>query len=497
MRILMVASEAFPLAKTGGLADVTSALARSLARRGHDVRLMLPAYRGVAKLARAQTMLQLGDPLAVGTTQLLRGRLPDDDAVEVWLVDNPALYDRPGDPYLDPSGHDWPDNHLRFALLARAAAMVTIAGVALGWAPQVVHAHDWQAGLVPAYLHWWGGPRPATVFTIHNLHFAGRFAPHLCSAVALPPHAYSMHGVELYGSLSFLKAGLYYSDRLTTVSPEYAKEIQTPLGGEGLQGLLSARSPDLTGILNGIDVEQWSPATDPHLAARYQASTLGEKAASKAALQTELGLRVDPEAPLLGSVGRLTWQKGVDLMLGALPVLLEQGGQLAMLGSGEPALESAVKQAAQQHPGRVAFAHGYDEPLSHRIIAGSDIFAVPSRFEPCGLTQMYAMRYGTVPIVRRTGGLADTVRDASAKQGEGFVFEQASGAAFGAALQRALDAFGHAERWRELQLRGMGRDFGWARSAAAYESLYEQARSREAQEKNPGDEQRQTRAAPA
>jgi starch synthase len=474
VRILMVASEAFPLAKTGGLADVTGALSSALVRRGHDVRLLMPAYRGVARAAEAKPMLELGDPLGVGETRLSQGRLLDD--VPVWLVENPNLYDRPGSPYLDPSGHDWPDNHLRFALLGRVAALLSIAGAPLGWTPDVVHAHDWQAGLAPAYLHWWGGPRPGTVFTIHNLHFAGRFPPEARAAVALPPQAYSIHGVELYGSFSFLKAGLYYGDRLTTVSPRYAQEIQTPLGGEGLHGLLGARSPDLTGILNGIDEQQWNPAVDPHLARPYDARTLEHKAASKAALQAEVGLRVDPEAPLLGSVGRLTWQKGVDLMLSTLPLLLERGGQLVVLGSGEPALETAVRRAAEQHPGRVAYRHGYDEPLSHQIIAGSDMFAVPSRFEPCGLTQMYAMAYGTVPIVRRTGGLADTVHDAAQPGGEGFVFEAPSGRAFAGALSRALEAWSERPRWRAIARAGMQRDFGWDRAAVAYEGVYQQAR---------------------
>jgi starch synthase len=496
VRILMVASEAFPLAKTGGLADVTSALAGALTRRGHEVRLMLPAYRGVARAADATPELELGDPLGAGPTRLLRGRLPGEE-VDLWLVDNPSLYDRPGDPYLDASGQDWPDNHLRFALLGRVAALVSIAGAPLGWAPQIVHAHDWQAGLVPAYLHWWGGARPATVFTIHNLHFSGRFDPELCAAVGLPSQAYAMHGVELYGSLSFLKAGLYYGDKLTTVSPRYAAEIQTPLGGEGLHGLLGARSPDLMGILNGIDVEQWHPAKDAHLVERYDARSLDRKASCKAALQAEVGLQVDPRAPLLGSVGRLTWQKGVDLMLSALPALLERGGQLVVLGSGEPALESAVRHASRLHPGRVAYRHGYDESLSHRIIAGSDIFAVPSRFEPCGLTQMYAMTYGTVPLVRSTGGLADTVADATRPDGTGFVFSEPSNAAFKAALARALDTLGQPSTWRRLQVEGMRRDFGWGHSASAYEALYQSARrSSEAQQDHPRDEKQQARATP-
>lgn len=469
----MVSSEAFPLVKTGGLADVCGALARTLAERGHDVRLMLPAYRGVPRLANAEPALSLGDPLGTGPTALLRGRLPDTD-VEVWLVDNPGLFDRPGGPYLDATGSDWPDNDQRFALLGRAAAIVAIAGNALGWSPQVVHAHDWQAGLVPAHLAWWGGQHPPTVFTVHNLHFAGRFAPKALPALGLPPQAFSMYGLELYGSISFLKAGLYYADRLTTVSPRYAEEIQTPLGGEGLHGLLSARRAHLHGILNGIDRAQWNPRTDPHLVARYGTEDLSTKAENKSALQAELGLNADPAAALLGLVGRLTWQKGIDLVLEALPFVLRRGGQLAVLGSGEAALEAALREAATRFPGRVAFRQGYDEPLSHRMIAGSDIFLVPSRFEPCGLTQMYAMSYGTPPLVRRTGGLADTVHDARADlEGEGFVFVDPSTPALVATLERALDAFADGQRWRGIQRCGMRRDFGWDHSAARYEALYD------------------------
>jgi starch synthase len=396
--------------------------------------------------------------------------------VTVWLVDAPALYDRDGGPYLDAAGSDWPDNHLRFGLLGRVAAQLMHLGPGLSWTPELIHCHDWQAGLCPAYLAWWGVPSARTLFTIHNLHFHGRFDPGALGAVGLPAASYAVDGVELYGAASFLKAGLFYADRLTTVSPTYAAQIQTPAGGEGLHGLLQARSADLTGILNGIDDALWDPGRDPHLPARYGAEALSGKATTKAALQAELGLPVDAAAPLVGSVGRLTAQKGIDLLLGAAPTLLEGGGQLAVLGSGDPPLHHALTYAASANPERIAFVEGYNEALSHRLVAGSDALVVPSRFEPCGLTQMYALRYGTVPIVRATGGLADTVidDDATGGNGTGFCFAKPTSQDLALALAGALAAFANPARWRALQRRGMALDFGWSSSARDYRALYDQ-----------------------
>ena len=474
MRILQVASEAFGLAKTGGLADVVSGLSQALVTDGEQCRIVMPAYRGCASAAGARPLCELGDPLGAGPTRVLSGQLPGTQ-VEVWLVDCPALFDRDGGPYVDAAGHDWPDNDLRFGLLSRVAAQLTMLGPTIGFEPDVVHCHDWQAGLAPAHLAWWGGRRPATVFTIHNLHFHGRFSASRLPAVGLPQAAFGVHGVELHGDASFLKAGLYYSDRLTTVSPTYALEIQTPMGGEGLHGLLSSRAPDLAGILNGIDERVWDPRHDEHIPRTYDASSLSNKRAVKAALQSEVGLAVDDGVPLLGWVGRLTGQKGVDLLLGALPALLSGGGQLVAIGSGEAPLQHALRFAAEANPGRIAFVQGYDEPLSHRIIAGADMLAVPSRFEPCGLTQMYAMRYGTIPIVRRTGGLHDTVIDAQAPGGTGFTFAEPTSAALDSALARALAAFTDPGGWSALQRRGMRRGFGWSQSSAAYRALYRAA----------------------
>ncbi|MCA9707323.1 MAG: glycogen synthase GlgA [Myxococcales bacterium] len=473
MRVLMVASELFPLVKTGGLADVVGALPEALAARGHDVRVLVPGYRGVLEAAEdRRPPVPLGDPLGVGWTELCPATLPGTDT-RIYVLRCPAPYHRDGGPYLDPHGRDWSDNHLRFALLSRAATIIAVAGAALGWAPQVVHAHDWQAGLVAAYLQLWGGRRPATVLTVHNLGFAGRFHPALVSAVGLPHAMYSLYGAELFGALSFLKAGLFYSDRLTTVSPTYAREIQTPEHGEGLQGLLSTRSSHLHGIINGIDERVWNPATDPALPAHYDAHDASGKREVKRALQRQLGLREDPRVPMFGLVSRLTGQKGIDLLLGNLHMVVESGAQLVVLGSGAAAFELALSEAMRHHPRQIAYRRGYDEPLSHRIMASADFVLVPSRFEPCGLTQMYAQRYGALPIVRETGGLADTVLDSWAypDHGTGFSFRDPTNWALGNAMWRGLQAYG-TPRFAQLQQRAMHRDFGWAPSAAAYEQVY-------------------------
>ncbi len=473
MRILHVASEATGLVKTGGLADVAAGLARAQRDAGDDVRLLLPAYRGCAQLADATVRHALGDPLSGGPTRLLEGRLPGSD-VPVWLVDAPTLYDRDGGPYLDAQGKDYADNPLRFALLGRVAALLSTAGPALGWAPEVVHAHDWQASLAPATLHWWGGARPGTVTTVHNLSFQGRFSPDVVATVGLPAAAYALEGAEAYGTFSFLKAGLFYADRITTVSPTYAREIQSEAGGEGLHGLLQRRSDRLHGLLNGIDEAVWDPQTDPALHATYGPHNLGPRAANKKALQQRFGLEEDSDVPLVGLVSRLSDQKGVDLLLAAMPRLLRSPLQLVVLGSGEPGLESALRELARQHPRRVGLNIGYDEALSHQVIAGSDLFAVPSRFEPCGLTQMYAMRYGALPVVRRTGGLADTVTDISAG-GCGFTFDAIDANALREAMQRALEVYEDRARWTALQQQAMQRHFGWSTAARGYRDVYSAA----------------------
>ena len=477
MRILLVASEAFPIVKTGGLADVVGALPRGLAAHGVTARLLLPAYRGTAERVAVDRTgsIALGDLLGVGHASLLPFEHAD-AGLRGWLLECPALFDRPGGPYLDERGHDHHDNHLRFGLLSRTAALLATLEGLTGFAVDVVHSHDWQAGLVSAYFEAFGGRRPSTVFTAHNLHFAGRFDASVLPEVGLPASMQRVDGVELWGSMSFLKAGLFFADRITTFSPTYAREIQTEAGGEGLHGLLHTRREALSGILNGIDDQAWNPARDAALAQTYDAgdSLLAGKAACKADLQRQLGLDLTPAAPMVGMVGRLTGQKGVDLLLSALPQLLSTGGQLAVLGSGEPALQLALHSAAAHHPGRVAFVQGYDEALSHRLIAGVDLLAVPSRFEPCGLTQMYAQRYGTPPIVRRTGGLADTVLDADAHPdaGTGFSFEAPSTDSLLDALMRAVSCYRDRPRLQAVQRRAMSLTRGWTKAAKPYAELY-------------------------
>ena len=478
MRVLSVAAELYPLIKTGGLADVTGALPRALAPLGIEMRSLLPAYpAALAALAKAG-----GDPgRIVAELPGLPGgpgriRLAEHRGLAVYLLDVPALFDRPGNPYTGPDGADWPDNGTRFAALAWAGAALA-RGADPDWRPAVVHAHDWQAGLLPAYLELSAGPRPRTVMTVHNLAFQGQFPPALVEPLGLPASAFTTAGLEYYGSLGFLKAGLYYADALTTVSPTYALEIQTAAHGMGLDGLLRARSAALSGIVNGIDETVWNPAADPHLVAGYDAATLERKALNKRALQERLGLIPDPEALLACVVSRLTHQKGMDLLLEAAPTLLEGGGQLAVLGSGEPGIEAAYAGLAAAEPGKVACVFAYDEPLSHLLQGGSDVILVPSRFEPCGLTQLYGLRYGTLPIVARTGGLADTVIDANHAAlamgvATGFQVVPTTAEALRQAFFRVHQLFGEPATWRVMQEAAMRQPVVWQVSAERYAALY-------------------------
>jgi starch synthase len=467
-RVLFVTSEMYPLATTGGLGDVSAALPPALRDLSVDVRVLMPAYRSaVDRVEKKGKAISLGSPGGLGEAALIPAQVPGSD-VPIWLVDCPAFFDRPGGPYGDEQGRDWPDNLTRFALLSHAAALLTNVDSPIRWMPHLVHANDWQTGLVPALLATRHEGRPSTVFSVHNLSFLGLFPSKMFSLLGLPAHVFSVHGMEFYGDVSLMKAGVYYGDRLTTVSPTYAREIQTPYFGCGLEGLLAGRAEHLRGILNGVDYSRWDPASDPHIAARYSAEALDGKRACKAALQRELGLEVRDDAFLLGSVSRLTSQKGVDLLLAALPAILDRTTQIALLGSGDKAMERGFAAAAKKFPGRVGLRIGYDEPLAHRIEAGADTFVMPSRFEPCGLNQMYSLRYGTPPIVHRVGGLADTVEDGVT----GFVFNEPRVAALIGGVKRAAAAFAKREVWRPMQLRGMAKDFGWPRAAKEYLEVY-------------------------
>ena len=470
MKILFVASEAYPYIKTGGLGDVCGSLPPALEALGCEVQLLLPGYRDA--LARAGTLkviARLDLPRLPAPATLREGRLSE-SRVPVWFVDFPPAYDRAGNPYHDAYGNPWPDNAARFVLFARAACALALGQTSLRWRPDIVHCHDWQTGLVPALLS--REPRrPMTIFTIHNLAYQGLFARETLTALGLPESLWSSEALEFHGQLAFIKGGLAFADWVTTVSPTYAREIQTPEQGHGLDGLLRHRAQRLVGILNGIDEKTWNPARDTYLAAKYSVPHPTGKGRNKAALRRELGLTPKANTMLVGMVGRLVYQKGVDLLVAALPQLMQQGMQLALLGTGEAGLEQALRKAAARYPGQYAAILNYDEPLAHRIIAGADAFLMPSRFEPCGLSQLYALRYGTVPIVRRIGGLADTVSDTTT----GIVFDAADSQALADAVVRACAIYRERPAWRKLMVAGMRQDYSWQHSAQEYLRLYREA----------------------
>jgi starch synthase len=476
MRILHVASEIFPLVKTGGLADVVAALPRALVKRGIDTRVLLPGLPGILDgMDALETVTRIGPVFGAATVTLLSGRMPD-SGLPTYVVDAPFLYRRAGNPYVGPDGQDWSDNHRRFALLAWTGAHLASGELDERWAPELLHAHDWHAGLVPAYLAQNPALDTSTVFTVHNLAFRGIFPLDAHEDLGLPARKLTPLGIEFHGKLSYMKAGLVYSDRITTVSPTYAREICTPEFGCGLEGVLRHRGSDLSGILNGVDYEIWSP-DDASTAARYGAADLAGKLVCKRALQAEFGLSPQAAGPLFGVVSRLTSQKGMDLLLAALPELLREGAQLAVLGSGDGDLEAGFRYAAAANPDNVAVHIGYDEAMSHRFMAGADALLVPSRFEPCGLTQLYALRYGTLPLVRAVGGLADTVVDASpdnlhADRATGFVFNEANRHALGVRIREACVLFRDQGAWQKIQRRAMAQDYSWDDAAAHYEALY-------------------------
>jgi starch synthase len=473
IRVLAAASEVFPLVKTGGLADVTGALPGALAKHDVEMRTLLPGYPSVmAALGETEPVLQMPD-LFGGPAQVLAAKT---SGLDLLVLDAPHLYDRPGNIYAAPNAWDWPDNPQRFGALSRVTADIGL-GAIPGWVPDAVHCHDWQTGLAPAYLHYAGTRRPRTIMTIHNLAFTGQFPLGLRALLGLPEDSLTPDGVEFYQAIGFMKAGLRFADAITTVSPTYALEIQTPALGCGYDGLLRTRRNALHGILNGVDEDVWDPWTDPHLVGRYRRGHLRKRPRNKAALQESLGLTTDPDTLLFGIISRLTDQKGMDLVLNALPTLLGLGAQLALVGNGDRPLEDGFRAAAAAHPGQVAAAIGYDEGLAHRTQAGVDALLVPSRFEPCGLTQLCALRYGALPVVSRAGGLADTVIDANAAAlmagvATGIVFGPAEQPALEAGIQRTAALWDTPKAWRAVQSNGMAADVGWVRSAKLYSALY-------------------------
>ncbi len=477
LRVLSVASEVFPLIKTGGLADVAGALPGALATQGVQVRTLLPGYPQVIAALEGGESVHKWRSLFGGSARLLSGTAK---ALDLLVLDAPHLFNRPGNPYVDATGKDWPDNAERFAALAFVAAEVG-RGLLGGYWPDIVHAHDWQAGLVPAYLRYGkaskNARKPPCVITVHNIAFQGQFPAALLEKLNLSADAFTMEGVEYYGQIGFLKAGLALADHITTVSPTYAVEIQGNEFGMGLDGLLRHRAQSLTGILNGIDTHTWDPASDTQLVARYDEKKLEARKRNKAAIRKAFNLTADESGPLITVASRLAWQKGMDILLAALPRLLGEGAQLVLLGAGDAALQTEFTAAAARDRGKLGIVLGYNEGLSHLLQGGADAILIPSRFEPCGLTQLYGLRYGTVPIVARVGGLADTIIDANdaalaAGVATGFQFAPVTADALATAVARAVRIYRDPPAWRAMQMRGMATDVSWRRPAMQYAALY-------------------------
>ncbi|WP_223246928.1 glycogen synthase GlgA [Sulfuriferula thiophila] len=483
IRVLFAASEVYPLVKTGGLGDVGYSLPHALHRAGADVRLVLPAYRTV--LAQVENIRILGWLEVRGakrthSVRILEVRHPD-FAFPLWLVDCQVLFDRPGNPYVRADGQDWPDNAERFTVFARAVTDLARDVLGIHWQADVVHANDWQTGLVPALLGEFPHP-PKRIFTIHNMAYGGHFSLADFNRLALPLHWWTHEGVEFYGGFSMLKAGIVYADEVTTVSPTYAREICTSEFGYGLHGVLQVYRHKLHGILNGIDEAVWDPATDAYLPAHYSANRRQPgKALNKQALLARFGMATDDlamQVPLFGMVSRLVQQKGLDLVLAALPHwLAHTDARFVFVGSGDSKYEASLCEFAVGYPHRIGVCIGYDEALAHLVEAGSDLFLMPSQFEPCGLNQMYSLRYGTPPVVYRTGGLADTVIDASMEhqtQGiaNGFVFDKFDVETLIATVERAIACYDQPRLWQALLRTGMKHSFGWEHSAQSYLALY-------------------------
>ncbi|MCJ8141976.1 glycogen synthase GlgA [Ancylobacter sp. A5.8] len=473
LKLLSVVSEVFPLVKTGGLADVAGALPEALAPHGVGSYTLVPGYPAVMAALGEAEVAHSFDHLFGGPARLLAGRAA---GLDLFVIDAPHLYDRPGGPYVGPNGQDWGDNAARFAALGAVASGIGL-GLVPGFVPDIVHAHDWQAGLAPAYLHYSGGRRPATVMTIHNIAFQGQFPQSVVPMLGLPSHAFAVDGIEYYGMVGYLKAGLQLADRITTVSPGYAGEILQPEAGMGLDGLLNARSHALSGILNGLDLNAWTPATDPLIPLPFDEKKPKARVANKIALKQAFGLDADPDALLFGVVSRLSWQKGLDLLADNLGTLLGLGAQLVLLGAGDADLAERFIGAARANPGRIGVKLGYDEAIAHGIQAGADALIVPSRFEPCGLTQLSALRYGALPVVARVGGLADTVIDVNEMAravgvGTGVQFSPVTAPALRGALIRAHQLWQDKALWRKLQKNAMATDVSWDRAARQYAELF-------------------------
>lgn len=476
MNILFATSEAYPLIKTGGLADVAASLPRALLKLSIDIRIVLPAYASVLEKAEEVELKTLSTISVAGKNILLQQtRLPG-TRVKVILVNIEEFSERQGNPYCGPDGGDWPDNHFRFFWFSRAIEMIALNRAGLDWPVDIVHCNDWQTGLVPALLSEYK-KAPASVFTIHNLAYRGLFSYQEFAELNLPSSMWHHEKLEFYGQMSFIKGGLNFAQKITTVSPSYADEIQTPEFGNGLDGLIAHRKQDLHGILNGIDADEWNPNKDKHLLHKFSRRSLSGKQANKLELQKQLGLTENTDIPLIGFVGRLVDQKGLDLILAQMHLLLSKDCQLVFLGSGFPNYEQELKNIAENHSYKMSVSIGYNETLAHRIEAACDLFLMPSLFEPCGLNQLYSLRYGTLPIVHAVGGLRDTIFECPINEltaeANGFVFHKPTAIELHHAICRGLDAYKQKDFFKQLQQNAMQRDSSWEQSALEYKALYE------------------------
>ncbi len=480
LKVLFVSSEVFPLIKTGGLADVSGSLPTALQGLGVDIRILMPGYSPVLnQLKDLQPIASVHHLPHIGHAELLLGTIQDTQ-VKVIVIKAVSLYERDGGPYSDAHGHEWQDNPIRFGVLSKVASILASDHSPIAdWQPDIVHCNDWQTGLTPAYMRLTEHSKAKSIISLHNMAFQGCYPPRWVTTLGLPSTGFSIEGFEYHGQVSFLKAGIFYADAISTVSPRYAKEIQTTAFGFGLEGLLTKRGDEIKGILNGIETDEWNPETDPALVENYSSAEIAGKAQVKKALQAKLGLHIDANAPLLGVVSRLTHQKGLDMLLPHLQKLIDSGCQFALLGGGDSDLEDSFQKLAAHNPGRISVTIGYNEPLSHQIMAGCDMFIMPSRFEPCGLNQLYGLAYGTPPIVNATGGLADSVIDSNAahiknKTANGFVMVEASADGLIACIWRALEMFQHDQKtWRQIQKNGMAQDLSWGKSAQEYLVMYQ------------------------
>lgn len=471
-----MSSEVFPLIKTGGLADVSGALPAALKASGIDVKCLIPGYTAV--LEKIENRVHLGTIEVFNniSCDLIAATIPN-TKVEVIVIKHAGLYEREGGPYTHPQGHDWSDNPMRFGVLSKVASLLSIYQSIWDWVPDIVHCNDWQTGLTPYYMRHQGITEAKSLLSIHNIAFQGNFDPQWIHSLELSAQDFKIEGFEYYQQVSFLKAGIFYADQISTVSPTYALEIQTEKFGFGLQGLLQERSNDITGILNGIDTHEWNPQKDPYLPYAYSEKDLSGKSLIKTALQEKLHLSPQCDKPLLGVVSRLTHQKGLDILIESMPELIELGCQFAVLGGGEKSFEAQFLAYAEQYPNQVSVTIGYNEPLSHLIMAGADIFIMPSRFEPCGLNQLYGLRYGTPPVVSNTGGLADSICHATDdtiknNTATGFVIENVNKMSLLVTIKQALSIWQDQKTWKKIQRNGMKKDVGWKHSADAYIALY-------------------------